>query len=107
MAPERGDGEYGGFKSDLFALGIIAFEMATGRAPFPDLKGNDVIQANRERTVQLPPEVLERYPAGMAPLITGLLEKDPVRRWDAERVVREVVKLQYDARLGGITRSAS
>jgi hypothetical protein len=81
--------------------------MATGHAPFPDLKGSDVIQANRERTVELPPEVLERYPPGMAPLVSGLLAKDPVRRWDAERVVREVVKLQYDARLGGITRSAS
>jgi serine/threonine protein kinase len=107
MAPERGDGEYGGFKSDLFALGIIAFEMAVGRAPFPDLKGSDVIQANRERAIELPPEVLERYPPGMAALIAGLLEKDPIRRWDAERVVREVVKLQYDARLGGVTRSAS
>jgi serine/threonine protein kinase len=100
MAPERSKGEYGGFKSDIFALGIITYEMTVGEPPFPELKGNDVIQANREQRISLPADLLQEYPVGMQALVSGMLEKDPLRRWDSERVLREVVKLQFDARKG-------
>ncbi len=96
MAPERGKDEYGGFKSDVFSLGIMAFEMATGAPPFPELRGRDTIQANREIKITLPREVLNRYPIGMEALFLGMVEKDPRKRWDAKRVVRELVKLQYE-----------
>jgi hypothetical protein len=98
MAPERTTGEYEGFKSDIFALGIITYEMAVGRPPFPELKGTDVIEANREQPIALPADAARRFPPGMKALLTGLVQKDPSRRWDAERVVREVVKLQFDAK---------
>jgi len=100
MAPERTSGEYEGFKSDIFALGIITYEMAVGRPPFPELKGTDVIEANREQPIALPADAAERFPPGMKALLAGLVHKDPSRRWDAERVVREVVKLQFDAKPG-------
>jgi serine/threonine-protein kinase len=100
MAPERASGEYGSFKSDIFALGVISYELAVGQPPFPDLKGQDVIEANRTRGIGLPPDVAVGFPEGMGRLLQGMVEKDPARRWSADKVVSEVMKIQFDARLG-------
>ena len=99
LAPERTKGEHGGPQSDIFALGIIAYEMVTGSAPFPDLQGEAVMDANRTEPIVPPPEALLSYPHGMDVLLAGMLEKDPHRRWDADRILRELVKLQFDAQL--------
>ena len=96
LSPERIRGEHGGPPCDIFSLGIILYEMAAGEAPFPDLKGKELLTANRTAPIRLSPEVLLRFPEGTERLLSQMVEKDPRHRWDAERVVREVGKLQLD-----------
>ena len=43
MAPERLRGDLGGPESDVFSLGVLVYELATGRRPFPS-RGYTVIQ---------------------------------------------------------------
>jgi serine/threonine protein kinase len=100
LAPERGEGQRGGPRSDIFSLGLIAYEMVCGETVFPALKGKGLLAAYRKTPVRLPPSELARFPEGFASLVEGMLEINPERRWDAERVIREVVRLQFEYRMG-------
>jgi serine/threonine-protein kinase len=94
MSPEQVRGEAIDARSDLFALGIMMFELLTGRLPF-DGDGVDVARANLEAqtprmrvrvtTVEVDP-VLEA-------LVARLMEKDPARRPQSAREVRELLDL--------------
>ncbi len=97
MAPERVRGEQGGPRSDIFSLGVLLYEMVVGQPPFPDLKRADVMRANLKRQIRIPAENLEALPDGFGPLSEGMLAQDPANRWDAEHVIREIVKIQFES----------
>ena len=76
VAPERVIGERAGPASDLYSLGIVAYECLTGARPFtgPPL---DVALAHRDRPLPpLPPSVAGDVTA----LVMRLTAKDPARR---------------------------
>ena len=92
MAPERITGGEAGPSVDLYALGVIFFEMVTGKLPF---EANDpttfLIKHMKERPP--PPRALDpRLPERLDALVVALLEKDPkARPVDAHRIEQELV----------------
>ncbi|MEY9863457.1 hypothetical protein ABH935_009110 [Catenulispora sp. GAS73] len=88
VAPERARGEASNGSSDLFSLGATLFFAAEGRSPFSRDTAVGVLTAILfEETAPV-----TRAPA-LAPLISGLLTKDPVARWDAARARPELERL--------------
>lgn len=77
MAPEQCKGAPVDGRTDLYALGIILFEMLTGRLPFsaPDALGY-VMQHLTAEPAPLPASI----PEPLRQVIQSLLEKDPERR---------------------------
>ena len=76
IAPERISGDQTGAASDLYALGIVAYECLTGSQPFSGAP-LDVAIAHRDRPLPpLPPSV----PAEVAALVMMLTAKDPAWR---------------------------
>ena len=76
IAPERISGGQTGAASDLYALGIVAYECLTGSRPFSGAP-LDVAIAHRDRPLPpLPPSV----PAEVAALVMMLTAKDPAWR---------------------------
>src|SRR5579859_6571425 len=92
LAPERITGGEAGPSVDLYALGVIFFEMATGKLPF---EANDpttfLIKHMKERPP--PPRAIDpRLPERLDGLVVALLEKDPrARPGDAHRIEQELV----------------
>ena len=100
LAPERVRRDQGGPKSDIFALGIIAYEMIAGEPPFPKRKGLEAMRANLLEEIPDPRPREGRLPPGFLELFRGMVEKDPDLRWDAERVLRTMEWMQLDLVLG-------
>jgi tetratricopeptide (TPR) repeat protein len=80
MSPEQARGEEVTGATDVFSLGLVLYELATGRHPFGDAAGAAIWHALGPPTVTPPSRVNPEIPATMAALIQQMLEADPRRR---------------------------
>ncbi len=88
MAPELLAGERPSEQSDLFALGMVAYEVLTGRHPFVDLPPARLHQALATTTL---PRAQDQLDARVRPVLERLLAADPRRRYrDAREVIGDL-----------------
>jgi serine/threonine-protein kinase len=81
LAPERASGKQPDARSDIYSLGIVFYEMLTGRLPFAADTDFDLICANLNDRPPQPRELGVDLPAPIEELLMRALEKDPVRRF--------------------------
>lgn len=80
MSPEQGRGLPLDARSDLYGLGVLAFEMLTAKVPFNDDNPMTVIQMHlRSELPPLPPAT----PPSVQALVRRAMEKDPTRRFQS------------------------
>ena len=79
LAPELWDGADPSFASDMYALGVILYQVITGIAPWKGEKMTEMMQAHLEQLPVAPSEIVT-VSAGLEDLILSLLDKDPANR---------------------------
>ncbi len=94
MAPEHASGDHVDHRIDLFALGVICFEMLAGKMPF-DGDGVDVARSN---LMFDPPAMNERVPyLNVDPLLEAftrkLMARDRDQRFSSAKAARAVIEL--------------
>jgi len=76
MSPEQIAGRAVDHRTDIFSLGILMYEMATGRRPFGGTSLGEMASSTLRDTPQLVTEVRTDLPGELARLIRRCLEKD-------------------------------
>jgi hypothetical protein len=80
MSPEQAQGRKVDFRSDLYALGVMVFEMFTGRLPFQADTPVAIIMKHIQEPPPLYGEEAARLPPSLVPVLARALAKDPEAR---------------------------
>ncbi len=88
MSPEQLQGKPADHRSDVFSLGIMLYEMATGRRPFQGETSVDLISAILRDTPRPVTEVKVDLPHDLGRIIRRCLEKDAGRRYQSVQDIR-------------------
>lgn len=78
MAPEVLRGESGDYRSDLWALGVVLYEAASGQLPF---SGKTNFELSSAILHDIPPPLPARIPPGVWAIIQRCLIKEPAQRY--------------------------
>jgi len=107
MSPEQAEGKAVDHRSDIFSLGVVLYEMATGEAPF---KGDTKISVITSIMRDTPPPVSDlnvELPQHLGRVVNRSLAKDPERRYQSTTDLRnELEDLKEEIATSELRQSA-
>ncbi|GHG88105.1 hypothetical protein GCM10012319_46580 [Comamonas sp. KCTC 72670] len=89
MAPEQARGQEVGPMTDLYALGVVTFEIVTGRLPFVGSSPVDLLMKHVEARPPRPSEFVSDLPPALDAFILQMLTKDPETRPNSADALRQ------------------
>jgi eukaryotic-like serine/threonine-protein kinase len=87
MAPEQLRGESVDSRCDIYALGVVLYEMATGRRPFEAKSSPRMIDDILHNPAAPPQAINPRVGSGLTNIIFKCLEKDPENRYQSAKEI--------------------
>ena len=92
MSPEQAMGKSDvGPQSDLYSLGVVAYEMVSARRPFEATTGMEAVTQRLTHEPRPLASVAGHVPGDIAQAVARCLQKDPAQRWPDARSLREAL----------------
>jgi serine/threonine protein kinase len=85
MAPEVLQGRRPDRRSDVWALGVVAWELLTGQRLFDEATDLETLRAVGEKDIPPPSRIRRGLPAGLDKIVLRALARDPERRFATAR----------------------
>ena len=93
MAPEQITGEGGSAAADIWALGVLAYELLAGRLPFTGPSAGGVMH----QIVHQPPAAMPHLPLSVQRVLLRVLDKHPSERYATASAFVQALRLAYPA----------
>lgn len=91
MSPEQAWGKTVDYKSDIFSLGIVLYEMLTGKNPFEGDSELSILEKVRNPKIDPLSKYLKDYPKELEEIINNALKEDPKERYiDAGAMKKDI-----------------
>jgi TolB-like protein/Tfp pilus assembly protein PilF len=87
MSPEQTSGRALDHRSDIFSMGVVLYEMATGRLPFEGSSPAELVSAILRDSPPSVTDLRPSLPSDLARIVRRCLEKDPRHRMQTARDV--------------------
>lgn len=91
FSPEQAKGKFVDFRTDIYSLGIVMYEMLTGRVPYNAESSISVAVMHIQEPVIPPKEVIADTPENINAVILKALEKEPINRFQTAKELMEIL----------------
>jgi len=91
FSPEQAKGIFVDCRTDIYSLGIVMYEMVTGRVPYNAESAITIAMMHIQESVTAPKKIITDIPENINQVILKAMQKEPIKRYQTAREMAEVI----------------